>query len=471
MMRFVNFFSFTILFLLCFFLSASAKSTQTVSDYVVIKDVLIFGNKKTKSSIILRETGFEKGDTILIYDIPDKCLKAQKQIINTYLFTEVVVFFDSIASKINIFVKEDWYIIPIPQLSVADRNLNDWFLNKDFDRLNLGVKLRWRNFTGNNDELTTELSTGYTQHVSLFYTRPFMDKKKKWGFGLGVFLNANREIWALPVNDRVQFFSFQNDWMIWRRGLSAELSYRKGLFDKTVFKVTLSETEVAQEFVNAAVNPHFLIYPESKNMQTFFLSATHIIDKRDQRGYAFEGHFFKAYANYNVFTPMQKKSITNVGIGAQAAYFKPVTKHWHFNTAVLTEVNTLSKRPYEFSRALGYGNIFVRGYEYMVIDGRDFGLMRNNFKYAIQKNKKYYNTNLPRAFNNITSSLLMGVFADLGFVNSPFVYKENKLPNTLMASIGLGIDWVLFYDRVLRLEFTTNKQMQSGLYVHLYAPF
>ena len=56
--------TFKLFVVLFFFQEFSVVSAQETSDYIVVKDVKIIGNKTTKASIILREISFNIYDTI-----------------------------------------------------------------------------------------------------------------------------------------------------------------------------------------------------------------------------------------------------------------------------------------------------------------------------------------------------------------------------------------------------------------------
>lgn len=44
------------------------------------------------------------------------------------------------------------------------------------------------------------------------------------------------------------------------------------------------------------------------------------------------------------------------------------------------------------------------------------------------------------------------------------------LQNSLLYGTGVGIDFVTYYDKVLRVEYGINGLGESGLFLHLVAP-
>ena len=56
-----------------------------------------------------------------------------------------------------------------------------------------------------------------------------------------------------------------------------------------------------------------------------------------------------------------------------------------------------------------------------------------------------------------------------GYLINP--YKTNVLPNTLLASTGVGVDLVAYYDQVFRFEYSINRFKQHGFFIHVKKAF
>src|SRR5437870_1156488 len=87
------------------------------SSLVVIADITITGNKKTKPFIIEREIPFKQGDYIPRNELEKKLSLARQQVMNTSLFTQVNIYIQSQQGSlvfINVDVKERWYLFPLP---------------------------------------------------------------------------------------------------------------------------------------------------------------------------------------------------------------------------------------------------------------------------------------------------------------------------------------------------------------------
>ncbi len=62
-------------------------------NYIVIDKIIIEGNKKTKSNIILRELSFSENDTILSQKFQSVISEDKRKLINTDIFNEVEIKF------------------------------------------------------------------------------------------------------------------------------------------------------------------------------------------------------------------------------------------------------------------------------------------------------------------------------------------------------------------------------------------
>jgi len=46
---------------------------------------------------------------------------------------------------------------------------------------------------------------------------------------------------------------------------------------------------------------------------------------------------------------------------------------------------------------------------------------------------------------------------------------ENPLNGKFLAGAGLGVDFVTYYDKVFRVEYTLNAEGESGFFLHFMA--
>ena len=48
--------------------------------------------------------------------------------------------------------------------------------------------------------------------------------------------------------------------------------------------------------------------------------------------------------------------------------------------------------------------------------------------------------------------------------------QNNYLANTVLCGSGLSLDFVSYYDLVLRMEYSINRLNEKGLFLHFIAP-
>jgi hypothetical protein len=120
--------------------------------------------------------------------------------------------------------------------------------------------------------------------------------------------------------------------------------------------------------------------------------------------------------------------------------------------------------PYFLRGALGTKTDYVRGYEYYVVDGTHYGLLRFDLKYALF-NRTF--RSLPfRYLPELPLRIYPKLFADAGIARNP--YPGNSfLHDRMLYSAGLGVDIVSAYDFKLRIEAGINHLGQYGVYLHM----
>ena len=71
--------------------------------------------------------------------------------------------------------------------------------------------------------------------------------------------------------------------------------------------------------------------------------------------------------------------------------------------------------------------------------------------------------------SNFHYAFYLNTFVDVGYVNDD-IYLNNSLANQFMLGYGIGIDFVTYYDKVIRVEFSTNRLNEFGFFLHFVQP-
>jgi outer membrane protein assembly factor BamA len=122
----------------------------------------------------------------------------------------------------------------------------------------------------------------------------------------------------------------------------------------------------------------------------------------------------------------------------------------------------------------------LRGYDYFVIDGQDYLTGSLEFKMNLLPKKiiylKFINT--PK-FNKPYLLIFTHIFFDAGYVHDDYPSEINDYVNRFLYSTGIGIDFISYYDKVVRLEYTITgfgppdnyRGYREGFFIHFSAPF
>ncbi len=123
------------------------------------------------------------------------------------------------------------------------------------------------------------------------------------------------------------------------------------------------------------------------------------------------------------------------------------------------------------SPGIELGDFDMRGYELYVINGQELGMIKSNFKFELIPRKTHrIKWMKSEKFGKLFYALYANLFFDAGYAYDKQNEQINPLANQLLWSTGLGVDFVTFYDIVIRLEYSVNKQKNTGLFVGLVAP-
>jgi hypothetical protein len=124
---------------------------------------------------------------------------------------------------------------------------------------------------------------------------------------------------------------------------------------------------------------------------------------------------------------------------------------------------------------IGYDRQYIRGYETYVIEGPVFSMNKTTIKKRVF-NREYSVAGLKaNQFRYLPVAVYLKGFADFGYVsNYPLNESQNRntrLTNSPLAGAGFGIDFVTYYDSVLRLEYTFTSQATSGFFLNIKKEF
>jgi hypothetical protein len=118
----------------------------------------------------------------------------------------------------------------------------------------------------------------------------------------------------------------------------------------------------------------------------------------------------------------------------------------------------------------------LRGYEYYVVDGDDFGLLQNSLHFELFDRtfdlSKYLKWNILQGFRSLPlKCYLSGNFDVAQARSSDLLAQKNPLNNRTLYSGGIGFDVVAYYSWVWQFQYSWNDLGEKGLFFHYKAGF
>jgi outer membrane protein assembly factor BamA len=460
------FFCFVFLFNIAYTNAQSPFSVDTSAEYVIINKIFIEGNNVTKEHIITRELAFSENDTVFRNDFEKKLEQSKNNLMNTSLFNFVntsITLVEIGKININIKVTERWYTWPTPLFEIAETNFNTWWQGKNFSRTNYGFYIVRENFRGRRETLRFKFRFGYSQQLALQYLVPYINKKQNIGLGITSGFSRNHEINYRTLNNKRMFYKDVSNFVREEFYARATQTYRKGLYFTNTFELQYSRNNVA-DTISYLISDYF----HNNSTQTQFLSAIWKMkyDKRDYRPYPLKGYYIGLDFSKHGLGIINDNNLNVLFSYLNFRYYTPIAGRLFFASGIYSKFSLLAPPPYYIQQGMGYGD-YVRGYELYVIDGQNYGLMRNNIKVQLVKPRK---TVMPffssEKFNTIPYSFYLNCFADVGYVSDRLYAQYNFLANKPMVGIGAGLDFVTYYDQVLGMHFAWNQLGQTGFFIN-----
>lgn len=446
----------------------------TTPERVKVNTIFIIGNEKTQKSIILRELDFT---TDFYYDWNTflGIIKAdQQKIYNLRLFTEVEItplFTSDEEVEILISVKERWYVVPSIIFQLADRNFSEWWTNqeRDWARVNYGLKINHANVGGRNEKLRFSGQLGFTNELDILYSKPYIDKRQKHGLAVQMSYADQKTLPIKSENNRQVFYTSETEDVL-RKNFSAALRYthRRTFYNFHFLTLGYNRTWISPDVL--LENPNYFQH-QGNDLRYLYFQYSFRHDRRDNVAYATEGELLQLTATkFGLFSNDQ---INEVEVNVIANKYLPISDKFHFATG-LTGVWFLSpSQPYPLVRGIGYSPNFIRGYELNVIEGQQLYVHKNSLRYKLLDLSFDISRFMPvDQFSTIPFRMYLSGNFDHGTVTDRNKIPENaRLTNKYLIGYGAGIDIVGVYDAVLRFEYSFNNQNEGNLFFNFRAPF
>jgi outer membrane protein assembly factor BamA len=431
------------------------------SKWLHIRNINFIGNKITKPSIVLRDMSIKSGDSVQSDELEYELNHNKKRIINTQLFSTVKYSYQSIGSDsidVNYEVTELLYWLVKPLFSLADRNLNVWWVEQKrrLDRTNLGADLTRVNFRGRNEKIGGLIQVGYNKYFELYYSIPFIDKKMKQGMGASITYETGREINFITDQNKLYFFRSEH-YPYQRFKSKLAYTYRNRY-------AAIHEANISYNFISISkplyeLSPGFL--GGLTRVNYFELNYIFRFNNTDIRLYPINGIELKTVISKKGLGI--DKDVNQFSISNETSYYRSIYKNVSSSFIFRGRLSFPQNQPYYFNRAMGFKSEYVRGYEYYVMDGSHYALLRSNLRFKILD--RILTQNILKFIKYIPLKIYSKAYDDIGFVHNSDP-QNSVLNNKLLNGYGVGFDVLISYYVRLRLEYSFNHLRENALFLH-----
>jgi outer membrane protein assembly factor BamA len=450
-------------------------SDSLLSHLKVVGKISLEGNRLTKSNIVYREIIIKEGDTLTDLNLKNKLEQSRLNLLNTSLFNFVNI--DTISNNngiINLKFRmiERWYLFPFPIFEIADRNFNTWLAHKDWRRVNYGGFIKWSNLRGRMEVLNLLIRFGYDESYRLSYDIPYINTKQTLGLTFAASVNQNHEVAYMTENNKQVFYRGENH-MLRNSLITTALNYRPSIFK--YFSAIIGFNRYDYDSKLTELNTAYA--PVNANQLNLLLGTLYFRnDHRDSKPYPIKGYYIDGNITELVGRYNNDQKYDNGYAYSSMSIYDRFNQRWSWSAGSAIKISQNQSAPYFLDQGLGFHRDYVRGYEYYVIDGGNYFLARTNLKYNLLKPQvRHLKITGTEKFDKFHYAAYFNIFADAGEVFSPaareiqpavLANNTNPLNYTLLRSVGVGLDLVTYYDRVVRIEYTINHYGQGGVFIH-----
>lgn len=447
------------------------------NDYVIIDDIKLDGNKKTKDRTVFREIVFAVGDTVPTAELMLRIQRSEQLLLNTGLFSKAKLNIKDWNTETNLIsitveLREMWFFYPMYVFELADRNFNIWWeeQGRSFKRVNYGGRFSHINLTGRGDRMKMIVQFGYTKKFELTYNLPMLGKNRNLGGFMDIHYSDRKEIAYITERSRLLFKKEVGEPLLLKRfRVGAGLSYRPGLNTYHTGKLLFSDNWIG-DTISQVLNPDYFL--ESRGRQRHFtLQYIFTVDKRDVKAYPRAGNYYSIFLQkdgFGIFDDINAFSAT----GTYAHYF-PFGEKLSLGAQLKGRYTfTRKEQPYTHVSALGYWPDYLRGYEFYVIDGMDYFYTKTSWRYRIfKKEVNWGRFMLIPQFRLMPVKVYLAINNDFGYANAPFNGERSTLSNQWLWGRGVGLDFQVFQDKIWQFEYSFNHLGEHGFFLHFQLSF
>ncbi len=440
------------------------------SDSLIISEINIEGNFVSSKRVINRELVFKINETVARDQLEYLKRISINNLTKTALFNFVEIELIEIkpgSLSLTIKLTERWFIWPTAYLNHTDTNFSEWWRTKDLNKLEYGIGLKVNNFRGMGESLILNFRFGNFTKYELEYDGFHLDKEEKHSLSVKLLISEQKVLpWVIMDNNYLTLKTDQN--LLSSAKVAFKYTYRKEYFNSHSLSFGYTENNVADTVLK--LNLYFLGL-NNQQQRYFNLGYEFSRDTRDSHFYPKTGYLIVAGIN-KAGLGFLRGEYNRIDVAFKLFGYRKFINRFYGASSI--QVTSSSNQNPIFYDQAGLGSLqFVRGYEYYSVNGDQTLLFKSLLKFELLPmqviNLKIWPIRKVYQLNRIPFEIYTNVFFDAGYVHDSFrIYKENNntLVNKLMYSTGIGVDFVTYYDKVLRFDYSFNALGESGLFIH-----
>jgi outer membrane protein assembly factor BamA len=449
--------------------------------YIRITGVEITGNKLTKPRIITRELDFKVGDSLATFqkgkggnlsnrnfypgDSSELRLRmnySRENLINTKLFLTVNLSLIKIRDNqytllIDVTERHYWWLFPVAKLNAP--NFNEWLRDPHWSDVSMGLFFSHNNLFGLSHQTSLIAYFGKSWAIAFGYKIPWIGKGEKIGLTMTAgYSNLYTVEYASVENKRQMLYAPNSSQDV---KLAAKLSLRPGLYHYGTVKLTGEYIRISDSMYS--LDSTYLAGNKKSNT-SLSLYADYYYDSRNSHSYPLKGSMMRVFVN-KVGMGLVSKDVDLFYYGVDFHFYQTLSRKWYVAEMVKAENAAGENAPYYYQLNMTQGKDFIRGFDLYTLKGDQMYYCRNNIKYELVKPslKKVKEGQEKNKFKALQYAFYLNAFADAGYSVNKFT-DNNPYNNKWLFSWGLGIDFVTYYDLVIRFEYAFTSIWTNGFY-------
>jgi hypothetical protein len=331
-----------------------------------------------------------------------------------------------------------WWIFPVVKLNAP--NFNEWLRDPDLSDVSMGLFFSHNNLFGTSQQMSVAGYIGKSYAAVIGYRIPWIGHGKKTGVTFAAaYQNLYTVEYASVENKRQMLYddnSFQNI------VLGAKFKFRTGLYNYINVKLNGEWVQISDSLYSLDTN---FLAQEEKSNTSLSVYVDYTYDSRNSHSYPLYGIDFR--------------------------FYQKLSSRCYVAEMVKLENSSGEDRPYYYQLNMSDKNDYMRGFDLFTLKGDEIYYTRNNLKYVLVKpnTKKVKKGQEGNKFKALQYAFYINLFADVGYVKNDFTVN-NPYNNKMLFSWGLGIDFVTYYDLVLRFEYAFTSIRTNGFFIRFGMP-